>query len=151
LVPWFVETGIINYTIDNGTYGHIGAETGFPGMPRVATTTTNSEDFAMELLAYVQLSAGLHTMGVNSDDGFRLTLAKCVSDPSPYVLGQYPSTVTGDAGRGAADTTFTFQVAQTGLYPMRLVYEQGVGGANIEWWEFNCPTRPDSNDHPCGS
>jgi hypothetical protein len=53
-------------------------------------------------------------------------------DNSP-VLGQF------DTGRGATDTptTFDFYVPQAGLYPFRLLYFQGNGGASCELFSVN--------------
>jgi hypothetical protein len=68
-------------------------------------------------------------MGVNSDDGFRLSPARNVSDAQNVLtLGIF------DAGRGAADSIFDVYVQQAGTYPMRLVWEDGNGGANVEWF-----------------
>ncbi len=39
-----------------------------------------------------------------------------------------------DAGRGAADTIFPVTVTSPGYYPFRLLYENGGGGANCEWF-----------------
>ena len=39
-----------------------------------------------------------------------------------------------DGGRGVGDTVFDFAVAEDGLYPIRLVYEEGGGDANVELW-----------------
>jgi len=132
-VPCFVEPGIINYNIEATSYGHILGDVPFPGFPQ--EVTTNTEDMALELVTYVELTAGLHTWGVNSDDGFRVSCATSVTDPNnATTLGEF------SGGRGTSDTTFTFDVPQNGLYPIRLVWEQGNGGANIEFWEFDCAT-----------
>lgn len=42
-----------------------------------------------------------------------------------------------DGGRGASDTVFAFNVAEAGLYPLRLVWFEGGGGANLEWFTVN--------------
>ncbi len=39
-----------------------------------------------------------------------------------------------DAGRGSADTLFSFIVPQAGVYPFRCVWYEGGGGANLEWF-----------------
>ena len=66
-------------------------------------------------------------MVVNSDDGFEVTVGmdKCVS------LGQF------DGGRGASDTLFLFTVTQPGIYCFRLLWFEGGGGANVEWFTVN--------------
>lgn len=88
---------------------------GIPGtIPNVGTTTAS---FAEEILAWLYFpSAGAFTMGVNSDDGFKVsTSATSVSDPNGLLLGSF------DAGRGAADTTFYFTIPTPGYYPFRLL------------------------------
>jgi hypothetical protein len=41
-----------------------------------------------------------------------------------------------DNGRGATDTIFNFQVPQAGVYPMRMLFHQGGGGMNCEWFSL---------------
>ena len=52
--------------------------------------------------------------------------------------GVTPDTSPGlgnfNGGRGSADTVFAFNIAQAGLYPLRLVWFEGGGGANCEWF-----------------
>ena len=125
----YPETGVINYdatgTGNNGNFTPDNQMPGFPG----SGPTGGSDNAAAEILTYLTLPAGLVTMGVNSDDGFRLSPATSVSDPqNALTLGIF------DAGRGAADSLFDVYVQQAGTYPMRLVWENGNGGANVEWF-----------------
>jgi hypothetical protein len=91
----------------------------------------------LEALTYVELHQGVHAMVVNSDDGFRVTPALCATDPNNLlVLGAF------NGGRGASDTPFVFYVPADGLYPMRLIWEQGGGGANLEWVDVRQGTYP---------
>jgi hypothetical protein len=50
---------------------------------------------------------------------------------------QTPALGIADYGRGVADTFFPVYVSQPGLYPMRLVWFEGGGGANVEWYSFD--------------
>jgi hypothetical protein len=125
-VQYTIEPGIINYNVEIGPFGSIGPDAPFPGLPQVVGPET--ESVAMEALAYVELRKGVHCWIVNSDDGFRVTPALCAADPNnSRVLGEF------NAGRGSSDTPFVFNVAEDGLYPARLIWEQGGGGANVEW------------------
>ena len=36
--------------------------------------------------------------------------------------------------RGASDSIFAFYVPEAGYYPMRLIWENGTGGCNLEWF-----------------
>jgi hypothetical protein len=126
-VPLTSESGIINYSIEVSSYGSIPSDAPFPGIPG---TTGSTDNMAMEALTFVELHKGLHCMIVNSDDDFRVSPAECVTDPNNSItLGVFDS----PGGRGATDSPFVFNVPQDGLYPMRLVWQQGAGGANVEW------------------
>lgn len=89
----------------------------------------NTVNFVAEFITFVELQAGrVYTMGVNSDDGFKVTVGPNPRDPSSMILGEF------SGGRGFADTTFDFMVEANGIYPMRLLWWQGTGGASVEWF-----------------
>jgi hypothetical protein len=71
-------------------------------------------------------------MAVNSDDAFKTT-AGIVGDvfASGTVLGFF------DAGRGAADTLFYFNVQEAGVYPFRTLWTEFGGDSNVEWFTVN--------------
>jgi hypothetical protein len=135
-------TGVINFNINpasvagGGDAGNFQTGAGypdslFPGIPGVNGLNGSS---AIELLAFLKFStAGLYTMGVNSDDGFLVTEGKNPKDRFALKLGSY------DGGKGASDVTFTIAVTTPGIYPFRLIWENGNGelpgnGANCEWF-----------------
>ena len=112
----FVQTNVLNYNIFAPTAaGDFPGDVQYPGLPGTNGSTIN---FALEAITYLYLTPGAYTFGVNSDDGFQLT-------SGAVQVGVF------DAGRGAADTLFSFVVTQTGYYPFRLVYFQGGGGASL--------------------
>ena len=119
-----------NFTVNNG-YQDIE----FPGMPPAAGPSGLATDYnslSEEVLTFVYFPAsGVYTMGVNSDDGFKVTTGRNPKDLFALTLGQY------NGGRGASDTLFTFIVNQAGYYPFRLIWENGGGGANCEWFTVN--------------
>ncbi len=97
-------------------------------MPGIPATDGSTDGIAAEIITYIELPAGAVTMGVNSDDGFR-TSAGVVTDAFGNInLGEF------DGGRGAADTLYTFVVEEAGVYPFRTIWEEGGGGANVEWF-----------------
>ena len=98
-------------------------------MPGIPATDASTDGIAAEVLTYLELPAGIVTMGVNSDDGFRTTVGN-VQD----VLGGAIVAGEFNGGRGAADTTFTLLIEQAGFYAFRTIWEEGGGGANIEWF-----------------
>jgi hypothetical protein len=125
VINWDVNTAASDGHFNTPDYPDIEQ----PGWPNTAGATANSSE---EVLTYLSFpAAGFYTMGVNSDDGFKVTTGISPRDPfSAILLGAFD--VAG--GRGAADTTFTLLVPQAGVYPFRLIYENGGGGANCEWF-----------------
>ena len=98
-----------------------------PGIPSLNLST---DGIAGEALTWLYLPAGVITMGVNSDDGFRVSIGGAApgDKQNAVVVGQF------DGGRGNADTIFSFTITQAGLYATRLIWEEGGGGANVEWF-----------------
>src|SRR3989442_1200864 len=72
-------------------------------------------------------------MVVNSDDGFRVSSALDPKDRAGTVLGEFDD----PAGRGIADSLFIFVVEKDGYYPFRLLWQNGGGGASLEWFTQN--------------
>jgi len=72
----------------------------------------------------------MNTMAVNSDDGFQVSVGTA-SNPTQLVLGQF------DGGRGSADSVFYFKADKPGVYSFRLLWFEGGGGANVEWFTIN--------------
>ena len=132
----YVEPGVINYKRPiEADRGHFSSTLGFPvpipdtDIPVIVPVGDAEDNFAFEILSYVELRAGIYRWGVSSDDGFRVSPATSVSDPNNAItMGVF------DGGRGVGDTVFDFVVAEDGLYPIRLVYEEGGGDANVELW-----------------
>jgi hypothetical protein len=134
---WWTNTDIVNYDAATGTStgvnGHFNLDNAghyldyqFPGQDPNLTTFDNA---SAEIVTWVNFpAAGTYTMGVDSDDGFKLTLGANPRDMFSTLLGQY------DGGRGVTDSIFSFYIPQAGFYPMRLVWENGNGGCNLEWF-----------------
>ncbi|MGZ8920102.1 MAG: PA14 domain-containing protein [Limisphaerales bacterium] len=119
---YFVEptfTSTIDYNLNSAP---LGLST-FPGIPGF---TDSKENFAAEILTYVEFpAAGFYQMGVRTDDGFIL---KAGDATNPMTLGAY------EGEREPSDTVFGFVVPQAGVYPMRLVYYQTRGGGSVRWF-----------------
>ena len=110
----------------------------FPGIPSIlpgTSTNVDTANFVCQFYTALEFpSSGLYTMGVDSDDGFRVTLGlnpPSLFGPTNAILGEF------DSVRGWADTDFQFYIQQPGLYPFRLLYWQVGGGANLEWFMIN--------------
>jgi hypothetical protein len=95
-----------------------------PGIPASASST---DHVTVETLTYLRFpAAGLYRMGVASDDGFLVTAGQ--PGPLGLLIGTY------DGGRSVGETSFEFAVPVAGDYPFRLLYWNGTGGANCEWY-----------------
>ena len=138
----YTVPGIINWNVQKNpgnTTGEIGnfqpiltgtADDPVPGIPGTGLTgTLRFENFTAEVFAYLDLPAGYQKFGVNSDDGFKLQ----VGTP-----GQTTGTIlfTTDVGKGASDIPVAFITPQAGLVPIRLVWYQGGGGGNLEFFTY---------------
>src|SRR5205085_5250187 len=98
-----------------GGQGNYASDFTFPGL----TIGTDVEDFVVEATATITIpSAGQYTFGVNSDDGFRLTIGSFVN--------------VCDCLRGPGDTLATFNFPSAGDYALRLVFWERGGGSEVE-------------------
>ena len=112
-----------------------------PGIPGTGSDPSSGTDggravdnIVAELETYLHLAPGFYRMGVNSDDGFKVTVAPGVPNPFGLVLGSF------DGVRGSSDSLFDFVATADGYYPFRLLWWQGDGGANLEWFVVDLAT-----------
>ena len=120
----FAQANTIDYNLAApATAGDFAGDVPFPGIPGPGGGTNT---FAMQAITYLYLPVGYYTLGVNSDDGFRLTTSPNPHEEFPYQLAVF------DGTRTAADTTAGFGITNAGYYPFRLVYFQGTGPASLE-------------------
>ena len=135
---YFTRATVINFNVDApNDAGNFNATTGntdeaFPGFPGTTGSTGNASE---EVLAYLDFpTAGLYQLGVNSDDDFRVSAGRAPGDLLGVILGYF------QGGRGSSDTIFSVLVTEPGLYPIRLIYENGNGefaagnAANLEFF-----------------
>jgi hypothetical protein len=124
----FIDEDVINYDQNGVDRGFFPFDEFIPGIPGFTGSTDN---FAAEFLTFIEFpTAGLYTMIVNSDDGFRTSVSR-----NPKDRFQVDSIMLGEfsGGRGSADTSFTFVIETPGIYPFRTTWEEGGVDANIEW------------------
>ncbi|MGA2751145.1 MAG: C10 family peptidase [Verrucomicrobiota bacterium] len=143
--PFFVYTNYINWDIQGPTdgWGDFTSWDGVTGYPKQEFPgiisgsypddsnfpTTDCNNFSMLVETWLDFpAAGTWQMGVNSDDGFSVKSGQAPGDVFGQTLGEF------EGGRSATDTTFSLFIPQPGLYPFRLLYEQGGGSANCEWF-----------------
>jgi hypothetical protein len=125
---YFVDEDVINYDEAQTGRGNFIFDELIPGIPG---TTAHADNFAAEILTYLELAPGYYKFGVNSDDGFQLKVGLPVRDPmESLVLGAF------DGPRGASDSLFSFTVEKAGVYPFRLVWFEGGLEANVEFFSI---------------
>ena len=128
-VGLYTETNAINYEQNGLATGLFPADTRYPGI-----TTPDPDHFAMAVTIKLPLAAGVHRMGVNSDDGFKVSTGPVVTAATNLALGnsdqsQFPGTRN--------DGQFDFIVQTNGVYAFRLLQYEGSVGANVEWYWVN--------------
>jgi len=131
---YFTITGVINFDQTQGNQGRFNGNNGFPeelipGIPGTLPNGNQSTDnISAEILTVVEFpTAGLYTFSFNSDDGFATWFGH-PADQARILAGQF------DGGRGASDTFYSVLITQPGLYPVRNIWFEGGGGANLEWY-----------------
>jgi len=98
-------------------------------MPGIPGNFGYYDGIAAEIVTYIEFpEVGLITMGVNSDDGFQLTMGA--------IWDKENATVAGKAA-GVSDTSFIVDVREPGIYPVRIVYYSQGGDAGIELYTEN--------------
>jgi hypothetical protein len=95
-----------------------GAVTNIPGL---CIPPANVNSFAIETLAYLQLTAGTNRFYVDSDDTVGIYSGTNLTDTSIVLL----------QSSGVIHTAFDFIVAADGLYPFHVIYEEGGGAAYL--------------------
>ena len=127
----------VNLDQNAGDAGHFTAsatspeDVGDAAIPGIPGTTGSTDNIAGEARTFIEFTqTGLYTMVVNSDDGFQVS-AGTTNKPTQVVLGAY------DSGRGSDDTQFYFKVVKPGVYFLRLLWFEGGGDANVEWFTVN--------------
>lgn len=105
---------------------------GMPAFDADGNQLANENNSAMEILTFIEFpTAGFYRLGVRSDDAFRLSIDLNPRDQFAARLGQF------DAGRGMdPGTEFYVRVVESGIYPARLIWSNGGGGAGVELYEI---------------
>ena len=125
----FINPGPLNWDqaaagFGNFTAANLEPETLIPGIP-----SGDPNNITSEVVAWIDLPAGITRVGISSDDGFTFSVG---ANPRDFfgrtVAGQF------NGGRGAdlPGTQFDVAVPTAGLYPVRILWWEGEGGANLE-------------------
>src|SRR5688572_27784806 len=91
-------------------------------MPGVPGLSGLDDGIVAEIVTFVDLPAGLVTLGVSSEDGNRTQAGYINTVASRTLLGEFP----------AWDSLMRFVVQDAGVYPLRIVYLASTPEASIE-------------------
>ncbi len=126
--------------IDNDGNILISFDTGyFPGIPGSGGHTDN---FAVEAVAFLELTAGEHALGisvdaertdVNNDDLYQVYVSANPRDFFGTAIASYQRVGAAFTADQHVENQFTVNVPTAGVYPFRIVYGQTGLGAN---WHF---------------
>jgi hypothetical protein len=102
-------------------------------VPGLCTNASSScgqyRNIAVQSLAYLELSAGLHRFHINTDDRAGLYSGVNLADANAQAMWENPG--------NTANATFDFVVEAAGLYPVRCIWEETGGGAVLQLWSTN--------------
>jgi hypothetical protein len=130
------DATVYSQTASSVNFRNTGGDAYFSGglnPPGINPAYTSTLNFAMEARGWVTISqAGLYTFGVNSDDGFGLTITGATTTWTQNSTTPAGSGVMDWQGtRTSADTFATYSFPAAGQYPIRLVWFQAAS-ANAE-------------------
>ncbi|HWQ90703.1 MAG TPA: LamG-like jellyroll fold domain-containing protein, partial [Clostridia bacterium] len=93
----------------------------------------STDHIAAEILTILELPVGAYQLGVNHDDGFKLSIG---AEPRDVFNSQVLSVSTA-----ATDTQpIDIVVTNAGRYPFRLVWAENTGGAHVEFYLIDLTT-----------
>jgi hypothetical protein len=131
-IPVYVDTNVVLQIInlnevDGGAAGHFPDDTLVPGLDDINGT----DDYTVEIRGWLELTAGVHRLGVNTDDGYKVSSGAKLSDKEPVLAFQ---------NGGPGDGTFDFVVPTAGFYPFRLIWYERGGASHGEWFSVDMAT-----------
>ncbi|MCW5556441.1 MAG: hypothetical protein KIT22_01125, partial [Verrucomicrobiae bacterium] len=119
----------VNWDDDQAGAGNFPADDPIPGYPGYdADGFEVLDNIVIESIAYLDLPAGVVTLGVTSDDGFKLTIGANPRDVTAPVIASFT---------GVSTTTASFVVEEAGIYGVRLLWYEGGGDAHAELYSVN--------------
>ena len=115
----------INFDDNQDGVGTFTTDDAIPGYPGSTDETELSDNVVHESTTYLELPAGLVTLGVQSDDGFKVSIGSDPRDVTSSAVGSF---------EGVANSTFFFAVEEAGIYGARLLWYEVGGDANCEFF-----------------
>ena len=118
----------------------------FPGIPNDGS---NSEKFAVEVTAFLDLKVGTYTFGfsvgtdrtdVNDDDAYQVFVSANPHDYFSLKVGEFERFAPAFQAKTKNENLFSVTVPSAGVYPFRLLYWQQGRAANLQWYTVNTNT-----------
>jgi hypothetical protein len=132
-IPKVVDTNtvidVVNFNTAEADAGDIPGDILPPGLE---PDINGVNDFAVEISAYLELTAGAHRFGVISDDGYKISVGSSLNDRNANPIAFHNG--------GTANESFDVYVPQDGLYPFRFVWYQRGGSGQAEWTSIDPET-----------
>ena len=119
----------INFHLGPTDYGALPGDAAFPGIP--GSIEGSSDTFSSEVLAYLELSAGVHELGVsvstartdvNDDDGYALYVGPDARNILSPVIATFNRGTVQPFANEFTTNQFRVVAPVAGIYPVRLVY-----------------------------
>jgi hypothetical protein len=131
----FVDTSVVQPVLN---MSHDGSDAGYfvaPGhqdlpVPGLDAAMNGTEDFTVEMKAYLHLDAGAYRIGVRTDDGFKMTSGDSLDNKTAVLA----------LNNGTSDLTIDLVAPVAGLYPFRLIWYNRGGPGNGEWFSVDPTT-----------
>ncbi|MCX8108077.1 MAG: hypothetical protein N3G20_04665, partial [Verrucomicrobiae bacterium] len=131
---YFTIPGVINWNQDAPTAAgnfSVNSDPPFEDQPVPGITgnlgPNTTERYVVSIETILELKAGGYRFGVNSDDGFRLSIGRGPGDVIGIQLG-----TAGD--RSATDSILDVVIPRDGYYPVRLMWWETGGGSSCEFF-----------------
>jgi hypothetical protein len=118
----------------------------FPGIPGTGGHTDN---FATEVVAFLELTAGEHTLGIsvnadrtdmNNDDTYQVYVSASPRDYFGASITAYQRNAAAFKSDQHIENQFVVSAPAAGIYPFRIVYAQTGLGANFQFYSVDTDT-----------
>ena len=132
----------INFHLAQQDFGVFPADVQFPGI-------AGGDIFATEVLTFLELSQGVHRLGVSvsvdrtdtgTDDGFQVYSSRDARNILSPVVGSFSRTVLNAFASTFNTNEFTVFAPVAGVYPFRLVHYQTFQDASLEFYSADPAT-----------
>lgn len=130
-IPVAIDTNVVlqimSMTKNGAPFGNFADFTDIPGVDG----TIGYDDFVVEAETWLVLSAGIHSFGVVTDDGYKISAGATPASQNPILMFH---------NGGPANETNDFVVPIAGVYPFRFLWYQRGGNAYGQWFSVNRTT-----------